>query len=111
MTGTELLAWYIETAKALGQITQKAEMTIFGDPTTLATMTEKYASAMGLGKQAEGFFAGLGDGAARQTVDKVIGAATDVVSGVGDAARGAGKFLEGKGEAARKLGGSGERGE
>jgi len=91
----------IATAQALGQMTQRAEMTIFGDPTTLAIMTEKYAGMMGFGKQVEGFYAGLGDGPARQAVDGAVSAATGVLAGVGEAARGAGKYLEGKGEAAR----------
>jgi hypothetical protein len=73
-------------------------MTIFGDPTTLAAMTEKYAGLMGVGKAADGFFAGLGDGPAREAVDSVVGAATGVLEGVAAVTKGAGKFLADKGE-------------
>lgn len=92
----------IETARALGSITQKAEMTIFGTPETMADMTAKYAAAMGLGKSAEGLFAGLGDGPAREAVDGAVDAVTGVLRGVGTAADGAGRYLAGKGDAARE---------
>jgi flotillin len=84
----------IETARALSQITQKANMTIFGDPTTLSAMTRDYAGMMSVGKRLNGFFAGVGDDtAARKAVDGVVDAATGVLSGVGDMTRGVGSFL------------------
>ena len=91
----------IETARSFGTMMQKADMTIFGDPSTMADMTTKYAAAMGLGKQVEGFFAGLGEGEGKKAVSGVVQAATDVLSGAAEAAHGAGKYLEGKGDAAR----------
>lgn len=45
----------VEFAKAIGTMTSKADMTIFGDPSTLATMVEKFSKGMGMGKMVEGF--------------------------------------------------------
>lgn len=48
----------IAMAQAIGQMTSKADMTIFGDPETLANMTEKFNKGLGIGNMAEGFIHG-----------------------------------------------------
>lgn len=48
----------MEYAKAIGLITSKANMTIFGDPTTLASMAEKFSKGLGLGQMVSGLNAG-----------------------------------------------------
>ena len=48
----------IAMAQAIGQMTSKADMTIFGDPETLANMTEKFNKGLGIGNIADGFIHG-----------------------------------------------------
>ncbi len=57
-----------ELARAVGQFMSRGHMNIFGDPETLARMTEQYARGLGLGMAIEGALAGLhavGDGDGR----------------------------------------------
>jgi hypothetical protein len=44
----------IAAAKAMGEMLAKAQMQIFGDPTTMATMAQQFMSAAGLGVAADG---------------------------------------------------------
>jgi|GEM_PF-170100 flotillin len=60
----------IAQATALGTMINGADMTVFGDPTTLAAMTEKYATAMGFAKSIDGFTDGLVPGDLAETAVK-----------------------------------------
>jgi uncharacterized membrane protein YqiK len=58
----------MELARAVGQFMSRGHMNIFGDPETLARMTEQYARGLGLGMAIDGALAGLqavGDGNGR----------------------------------------------
>ena len=44
----------IAAAQAMGNMLAKAQMQIFGDPTTMAAMTQQFLKAAGLGIAAEG---------------------------------------------------------
>ncbi len=48
----------IALAQALGDMTSRANMTIFGDPETLSKMSEKFCSGLGFASTAEGFAKG-----------------------------------------------------
>jgi len=79
----------IETAKAMATFLHKADITIFGDPDTMASMTDKFIGSMGMSTGLEGFFAGLkndgnGNGDAKALVDKVVKSATGLVDGLAD---------------------------
>jgi hypothetical protein len=55
----------IELARAIGEFMSRGTMNIFGDPETLARMTEQYAKGLGLGVAIDGALSGLqaiGDG-------------------------------------------------
>ncbi len=55
----------VELARSIGQFMSRGNMNIFGDPETLARMTEQYAKGLGLGMALDGALAGLsalGDG-------------------------------------------------
>jgi uncharacterized membrane protein YqiK len=49
----------MELARAVGQFMSRGNMNIFGDPETLARMTEQYARGLGLGMAIDGALAGL----------------------------------------------------
>ncbi|MBI5502837.1 MAG: hypothetical protein HY907_21510 [Deltaproteobacteria bacterium] len=87
----------VESAKAIGSFMAKGQMTIFGDPSTMAMMTERFMSSMAVGRQFDGFFNGLGDGPAREAVGDVLGAVTGL-------AQGAAALMKGKAEGARAEG-------
>jgi hypothetical protein len=58
----------VELARAIGQFMSRGNMNIFGDPETLARMTEQYAKGLGLGVALDGALSGLqalGDGNGR----------------------------------------------
>jgi len=58
----------VELARAIGQFMSRGNMNIFGDPETLARMTEQYAKGLGLGVALDGALSGLqalGDGQGR----------------------------------------------
>jgi flotillin len=48
----------VEYAKSIGLMTSNANMTLFGDPTTLAAMAEKFSKGLGLGQMVSGLNAG-----------------------------------------------------
>jgi uncharacterized membrane protein YqiK len=55
----------VELARAIGEFMSRGNMNIFGDPETLARMTEQYAKGLGLGVAIDGALSGLqaiGDG-------------------------------------------------
>ncbi|MEJ5295878.1 MAG: SPFH domain-containing protein [Fimbriimonadales bacterium] len=55
----------VELARAIGEFMSRGNMNIFGDPETLARMTEQYAKGLGLGMAIDGALSGLsalGDG-------------------------------------------------
>ncbi|MDX2006357.1 MAG: SPFH domain-containing protein [Meiothermus sp.] len=47
-----------ELARSIGQFMSKGNMNIYGDPTTLAKMTEQYAQGLGVGQFMDGISAG-----------------------------------------------------
>lgn len=49
----------VELARAIGEFMSRGNMNIFGDPETLARMTEQYAKGLGLGMAVEGALSGL----------------------------------------------------
>ncbi len=58
----------VELARSIGQFMSRGNMNIFGDPETLARMTEQYAKGLGLGVALDGALSGLqaiGDGNGR----------------------------------------------
>ncbi len=58
----------VELARSIGQFMSRGNMNIFGDPETLARMTEQYAKGLGLGMALDGALSGLqaiGDGNGR----------------------------------------------
>lgn len=71
----------VEFAKAIGTMTSKADMTIFGDPSTLATMVEKFSKGMGMGKMVEGF---LQNPEAVSVIQGLVEKAGGTVSGLVD---------------------------
>ncbi|MFQ3610533.1 MAG: SPFH domain-containing protein [Fimbriimonadales bacterium] len=55
----------VELARSIGEFMSRGTMNIFGDPETLARMTEQYAKGLGLGMAIDGALSGLqamGDG-------------------------------------------------
>ncbi len=55
----------VELARSIGEFMSRGTMNIFGDPETLARMTEQYAKGLGLGMTIDGALSGLqamGDG-------------------------------------------------
>ena len=62
----------IAAAQALGQMLSKANMQIFGDPETMAKMSNRFMSAAGVGNSVDGFLRGLPP-QARELVDKLNG--------------------------------------
>jgi hypothetical protein len=49
----------VELARAIGEFMSRGTMNIFGDPETLARMTEQYAKGLGLGVAIDGALSGL----------------------------------------------------
>lgn len=81
----------VATAEAVSVLLSSADMRIYGDPTTLASMLGQFTKTMGLAEGVEGFFAGFrkdGDGEAKQVVNKVLGSATNLVDGLTSLLRG-----------------------
>lgn len=50
----------VELARSIGQFMSRGNMNIFGDPETLARMSEQYAKGLGIGTMLEGTLSGLG---------------------------------------------------
>ncbi|NJL60165.1 MAG: hypothetical protein HC887_11555 [Desulfobacteraceae bacterium] len=75
----------IAAANAMSTFMNKAQMTIFGDPATLASMSSKFSSAMGIGQAIEGFYAGMNkDGDAGKAVRKILESAHSVIEGLAE---------------------------
>ena len=72
---------YSEFAKAMAAMTSRADMTIFGDPTTLSKMTENFSKGMGIGKLIEGF---MSNDQLMPMVNAMVGKTGDVVGGFMD---------------------------
>ena len=71
----------VEFAKAMAAMTSRADMTIFGDPTTLSKMTENFSKGMGIGKLIEGF---MSNDQLMPMVNAMVGKTGDVVGGLMD---------------------------
>ena len=70
----------IAAAQALGQMLSKANMQIFGDPETMAKMSNRFMSAAGVGNSVDGFLRGLPP-QARELVDKLNGKLGETLDG------------------------------
>ncbi len=65
----------VELARAIGEFMSRGNMNIFGDPETLARMTEQYAKGLGLGVALDGALSGLsalGDGKLSEMAQQLI---------------------------------------
>lgn len=78
----------VALAKAIGEFMSRGNYTIFGDPTTLAAMTEQYSKGMGLATKIEGFL--------EKVPQEVRGAAESAAAGLGSAIESAVKNLGAK---------------
>jgi len=75
-----------ELARSIGQFMSKGNMNIFGDPETLARMTEQYAKGLGLSSAIEGALTGLqsmgsGDGKLSELAQQLMGIAQRMTGG------------------------------
>ena len=66
----------VEAAKALGNMLSKANMQIFGDPETMAKMSQRFMSAASVGNSVDGLLRHLPPDAKR-LLDRVTGAGDD----------------------------------
>ncbi|HEV8379047.1 MAG TPA: SPFH domain-containing protein [Tepidisphaeraceae bacterium] len=76
----------IQSAQAMGQMLNKAQMQIFGDPDTMARMSERFMRAASYGSAADGLFKNLPP-QARELLSKLAPA---VLSQIGDVQAGNG---------------------
>ena len=61
-----------ELARSIGQFMSKGNMNIYGDPTTLAKMTEQYAQGLGVGQFMDGVSNGSG-GKSDELLQQILG--------------------------------------
>ena len=78
----------IAAAQAMGNMLAKAQMQIFGDPTTMAAMAQQFLSAAGLGVAAEGLMKTLPP-QGQELLSKVAGAVASQLQPRGESGNGA----------------------
>ena len=78
----------IAAAKAMGEMLAKAQMQIFGDPTTMATMAQQFMSAAGLGVAADGLLRTM-PAQGQEILGKVASAVASSLAPKSDAGNGA----------------------
>ncbi|MCS7224928.1 MAG: SPFH domain-containing protein [Armatimonadetes bacterium] len=66
-------------AKAIGEFMSKGQFTIYGDPTTLARMTEQFVKGLGIGRIMDGLVAGAPP-SVREAVGKATGNLSELIS-------------------------------
>jgi flotillin len=74
-------------AEAIGQMLSKAQMQIFGDPTTLSNMTSRFMTSVGYGQMFNGLRASLPDDA-KQAAVRMLGGLVPSLAGALHAATG-----------------------